>query len=193
MLVKDIALFLIYGNGCELMMNEEYELVFPTKEYRDAWLTYIEELIKFDKKIIPSNLAANNYDTFLSNVILCEKGAIDSKKYVPSKLLFFVNKKQPMNILGIIDIRMEINDIIRDRVGNIGLSIRPSYRKNGYGEIMLKYGLDFLSQIGFSEIIYICSEDNFKSRKLVEKFNVNKTEKFNDGVEGRYRYYVSTK
>ena len=52
--------------------------------------------------------------------------------------------------------------------GHIGYEIRPSRRKQEYGKLILKYGLEQAKAFALERVLLTCDEDNLGSRKIIE-------------------------
>ena len=52
--------------------------------------------------------------------------------------------------------------------GHIGYSIRPSYRRRGYGRRILQLALEKCSDLGMERVLVTCDEDNTASRRIIE-------------------------
>lgn len=74
-------------------------------------------------------------------------------------------------IVGIIKVRPKLNEALSVNGGNLGYSISPSYRGNGYGKLIVQKGLEILKLKGVSKVLVTIYEDNIPSRKSVEKNN----------------------
>ncbi|MCR5390558.1 MAG: GNAT family N-acetyltransferase, partial [Lachnospiraceae bacterium] len=72
------------------------------------------------------------------------------------------------NIVGIIDLRHELNDFLKD-FGNSGYSVRPSERRKGYATEMLKLILKRARQIGMNKIQLSVERSNEASVKTITK------------------------
>ena len=72
------------------------------------------------------------------------------------------------NIVGIIDLRHELNDFLKD-FGNCGYSVRPSKRRKGYATEMLKIILERARQIGMDKIQLSVERSNEPSVKTIIK------------------------
>ncbi|MGL5798182.1 MAG: GNAT family N-acetyltransferase [Cetobacterium sp.] len=71
-------------------------------------------------------------------------------------------------IVGVIKIRAELNENLLINGGNMGYSISPNYRENGYGKLIVKKGLEILKLKKVNKVLITIYEDNIPSRKSVE-------------------------
>ena len=72
-------------------------------------------------------------------------------------------------IVGMIQVRHELNDYLREYGGHIGYSVRPDERKKGYASLMLKEVLPYCRAIGLDRVLITCDADNEGSRKTILK------------------------
>ena len=70
---------------------------------------------------------------------------------------------------GIINIRHELNDFLRQYGGHIGYSVHPACWNQGYATEMLALALQQCDALGLRELLLTCSPDNRASRRVIEK------------------------
>ncbi|MDY0278165.1 MAG: GNAT family N-acetyltransferase [Acholeplasma sp.] len=80
----------------------------------------------------------------------------------------FVLINENNRILGMINIRHELNEYLLSFGGHIGYSVRPSERIKGYAKKQLGLAVDFLRNRGVFEILITCSDTNIASYKTIE-------------------------
>ena len=76
-------------------------------------------------------------------------------------------RKANGQLLGIINIRHELNDFLRTYGGTIGFSVRPEERRRGYATKMLTCALGYCRDLGLREVLLSCHTDNEASRKTI--------------------------
>ena len=91
--------------------------------------------------------------------------------------------------IGEIGIRTILNDYWINKGSQIYYKIRTSKRGNGYGNIMLSFGLKRAKELGFNKIRINCDDNNIPSKKII----INnggiidiKSYKTNDGTSTSY-------
>ena len=70
-------------------------------------------------------------------------------------------------IVGMIDIRLALNDFLKKYGGNIGYSIRPTERRKGYNKINLYLALKFCQENGLKEVLLDCEINNLGSANTI--------------------------
>lgn len=83
---------------------------------------------------------------------------------------FFGIRKTDNKIIGMIDIRHELNEFLLNYGGNIGYGVRPSERKKGYATEMLELALEYCRKIKLEKVLICCNKDNPASRKTILNF-----------------------
>jgi len=96
--------------------------------------------------------------------------------WVVSDTFFAVNKSDN-RIIGIIDIRHNLNnDTLKKYFGHIGYAVRPSERKKGYTTKILKMGLEYAKTLHIEKVMLGCYSDNTASIKTIERCSGKLTE-----------------
>lgn len=114
------------------------------------------------------NIAYEQFTEYLDKNINFSEGIGLDKKYVPQTIYWLIVNDKPV---GIGKLRHYLNDNLKIVGGHIGYSIRPSERKNGYGNLILKEILKEAQKMNIDEVLLTCDEINIPSRKVIEKNN----------------------
>ena len=182
-------------------MEDEIILVKPSLEYKEQAINLIEEVEKFDtdEKTRYSGFSSlqeykDNYEEWLQRIDKYTKREMLPEGRVPANVFFSV-RKSDNKLVGIIDIRHELNDYLYTYGGHIGYSILPSERRKGYAYKQLKLGLEFCKSIGLKRVLITCLDYNIGSSKTIEKAGgilENIVEKKQKGDKFK-RYWISLK
>lgn len=70
-------------------------------------------------------------------------------------------------IVGMIQVRRELNDFLREYAGHIGYSVRPDERQQGIATWMLQNVLPHCRDIGLTRVMVACEPWNVGSRKTI--------------------------
>ena len=143
------------------------KFILPCKEYEQKAIDFIQEFYDYKSEIngtggLDSFLKKSTYSEWLEKVIKDLDIANIPDGRVPAYTYFYVRENDD-KIIGIINIRLALNDFLRKEGGHIGYSVRPSERKKGYGTNMLQSALSFCEVIGLCDIIITCDNNNIAS------------------------------
>jgi len=111
----------------------------------------------------------DSYEQWLQNV----KDNADKKTVGKNWVLtdtYFAMDEDKKRIVGIIDLRYELNDFLKD-IGNCGYSVRPSERRKGYAVEMLRQVVEKAKKYGLTEMYLSVEKDNIPSIKTILKNN----------------------
>ncbi len=152
----------------EQKMNE-LQLVLPKKEHEEMAKEMVAEFNKYNE-MIPGGGGIDefvDYQEWLAYQRLHHSTETVPKGRVPSTVYFLCDNEET-TLVGIIDIRYELNDFLLKEGGHIGYAIRPHERREGYGSYLLELGLEKCLELGIEEVLITCDHDNLASIKIVE-------------------------
>ena len=118
----------------------------PTIERKKDAIDYISEFLKYDSDIngtglLDKYLKEESYENWLIYLSKVQnKDYAYSINFVPNRT-FFLIREEDNKIVGMINIRLELNEKLKNSGGHIGYSIRPTERRKGYNKINLYLGL----------------------------------------------------
>lgn len=147
---------------------EKFYLEQPSLYRKIEAIEYINEFIKYNSAIhgVGSlNKYLDNYESWLEQ-LKNNRERIEIDKLVPSET-FFLIRENDNKIIGMIDIRLALNDFLKKYGGNIGYSIRPTERRKGYNKINLYLALKFCQEKGLKEVLLDCDYDNLGSANTI--------------------------
>ncbi len=140
------------------------ELILPTKEYRNSYEAYIEELGDEERYPFPMDFDYSDFEKMLAKISDFSKGENLPSGYVQSSTLWLVDAG---NLIGVTNIRHRLNKEIEHCGGHIGLGIRPSYRGKGYGRKLMSLSIAKLNELGVDSIHIHCYKGNLASAKAI--------------------------
>lgn len=148
---------------------EKFKLVVPTLEYKDQAIEYINEFYENNSDINGVgglNRYLDNYEGWLQKLEE-DRNRIPDEEKVPAETFFFV-RESDNRIIGMINIRLVLNERLRNSSGNIGYSIRPSERRKGYNKINLYLALLECKKHEMKQVMLDCDKDNLGSAKTIQ-------------------------
>lgn len=120
---------------------------------------------------------------------------IPDESRVPAREFFFV-RESDRRIVGLINIRIALNERLRAYGGHIGYSIRPSERGKGYNKINLYLGLKICNQYGIETVLMDADLENPASWKTMEALGGVRVREYFDDVQAHCMvvdYEIDTK
>lgn len=149
---------------------EELYLIEPSKEYKESFEKMVKDYEKNGEEEYYNmhKVGLDDFEAYVDKLLNNAKGINLPKDRVASSTYWLVNKNK--EIVGCIRIRKELNsEILRNIIGHIGYDISPSNRRRGYGELILKLGIEEAKKMNVIPLLITCKEDNYLSRKVIEK------------------------
>ena len=94
------------------------------------------------------------------------KSAIDNG-WVPSSVSL-VYRLDDNKLVGILDMRHELNEVLLDIGGHIGYSVRKSERLKGYGTHILNTAKEGAKELQIEQLLVTCDARNIASKKVIQ-------------------------
>ena len=148
---------------------EKLKHVIPSKEYEEKAIDYINEFKEYGSQINGTGSLdryLDNYDGWLEHLEEV-RNTIPNEEKVPAETFFLVRENDD-KIVGMINIRLVLNEHLKEQGGHIGYSIRPTERRKGYNKVNLYLGLLFCQEHGIDEVLLDCDKDNLGSAKTMQ-------------------------
>ncbi len=173
------------------MLYEEIRLVKPTLELKDQALAYRQEHFDFGEQIINGS---ELFDQIASYKEWFEKVTANAstKTVDPNWVLtdtFFAVRASDHKIVGIADLRYQLNDFLKD-FGNCGYSVRPSERRKGYATEILRQICLAAKKHGLKQLQLSVETDNAASIRAIEKNGGKYFRSFTYENEEAYVYLI---
>lgn len=150
-------------------MLDKLSLVYPSMEYKEAAIDYINEHLEYSSPINGVgglNRYLSDYEGWLEKLDE-DKNIKPNEERVPS-LSYFLVRESDNKIIGMINIRLCLNESLRKCGGHIGYGIRPSERRKGYNKINLYLALKVCQSYGIKEVYLDCDKSNLGSAKSMQ-------------------------
>lgn len=147
---------------------EKLKQVRPSMEYKEQAIEYIYEFYKYHSKINGVgglHRYLDNYEEWLKKLDE-DRNIIPNEEKVPEET-FFLIRECDNKLVGMINIRLALNERIQKTYGHIGYSIRPTEREKGYNKINLYLGLKCCKEHEIEEVLMACDKDNCASAKTI--------------------------
>jgi predicted acetyltransferase len=165
-------------------------LVEPSLTYKEPCLDAVREFHAADEYSIDAEQLGMIFEDLIARLEVTKDPANVPPGELPYEDFWLMEGDQ---WIGKLTLRTTINAKYLHAGGHIGYEIRPSKRRQGYGTILLRMGLELAREHGLHRVLLTCDETNLGSRKIIEK-NGGQLENSVE-VEGqivrKMRYWIS--
>lgn len=164
----------------------------PSLARKDEAIEYIREHYEHNSRINGSGGLDRYIDDYEGWLQKLEDYKQPSEDRVPA-LTYFLVRESDNKIIGMANIRLYLNDRLREEGGHIGYGIRPSERRKGYNKINLYRALEVCQEQGIEEVILDCDKENLgSSRTMIALGGIKQGERMHkDVVVERYTINAS--
>ena len=161
---------------------EKFYFEVPSSRRENDAIDFINEFTKYNSNINGTGGLQRYLDDYSGWLLKLEGdyNRVPDDEKVPARTYFLVRENDD-RIVGMINIRLSLNDYLRKFGGNIGYSIRPTERGKGYNKINLYLGLCVCHDYGIDKVLMDADKDNPASWKTMEALGgVNIREYYDD-------------
>jgi predicted acetyltransferase len=144
------------------------ELIVPTREYEKQILNYKKEFeINGDDMDGTAGLKnAHSIDGWFCALLDNSKKETVREGLVPAST-YLALRTMDQKLIGMIDIRHELNDFLFNFGGHIGYSVRKCERRKGYAKEMLRLALEECKKRNLIKVLITCDKENIASSKTI--------------------------
>ena len=145
------------------------KLIEPTIEY-DAQIQAYRNAFSPEMPMDGSGdlRSCDSVKVWLDHIALYKNPATVPSDKVPATQYIYV-REEDQKVVGVIQIRHELNDLLAAWGGHIGYSVAPSERRRGYATEMLGLALGKCKELGIKKALITCYPENEGSRKTILK------------------------
>lgn len=154
------------------MIESRLYLKFPGIEDKEAVMDFKREFLEeFKEPSIPGSGCLARVDTYeewleVVNKELspetCGESRVPATQYLAYKI-------EDNKLVGIIQIRHELNDFLLQFGGHIGGSIRPTERRKGYSVEQIELAMEKCKELGIDKVLITCKQSNIASSKSIQR------------------------
>ncbi len=143
--------------------DEEDVMKFKTEYQEDVKLNGTE--ISGEAALVRDDM---NFEEWLERQKLYSKRETLKPGYVLGTH-FLTIRKSDNKVVGMVNVRWELNEQLLFHGGHIGDCVRPSERNKGYGTKQIALALEMFKQKGEKRVLITCKDYNIASAKTIEK------------------------
>lgn len=177
-------------------MDEELKLIFPSEEYREQVMDYLQEHYDNNEYMLNGDGGLDSlkdFDKWLEKIRNDISEETVSSNRVPATEYLSI-RKSDNKLIGMVQIRHKLNESLLNTGGHIGDGIRPSERNKGYGTIMIRLALIKAKELGINRVLMTCNKDNIASAKtIIKNGGVLENEVKLENNKILQRYWISLK
>lgn len=142
-------------------------LIKPDIKYKESFIQAMKEDEKEGSKDLELSRRIldleRDFESYLRGLQDQEKGTYLKSGKVPATTYWLIDNDE---YVGKVRIRHKLS---KSSLSHIGYDIRPTKRKLGYGNEILKLALPKAKELGIDKATIICDSTNIGSRKIIEK------------------------
>lgn len=161
---------------------EKFYFEEPNINRKEEAIEYINEFYEYKSDINGTGglqRYLDDYEGWLDK-LQQDYTRIANEEKVPARTYFLI-RSNDNRIVGMINIRLALNEKLKKYGGHIGYSIRPTERGKGYNKINLYLGLKVCQKYGIDKVLMDADKDNPASWKTMEALGgINVREFFDD-------------
>ena len=143
------------------------DIVKPAAGHVDMAVHFVEQ---FDGEIpgATDQAAAIHNNAYYQWLIVTDWHSNIMHTPIPCSYFFILDDKK-LNIIGIACVRSAFRGNQLKTLGNITLSLAPSYRGKGIGTEVCNAFIERYRDLGYPHFYLSCDEDNIAAQKVIEK------------------------
>lgn len=169
---------------------EKFYFERPSIERKNEVIEYINEFVEYKSNINGSGsldkiLEGYTFEQALERCLNMENSKYAKKVGRCAGKTFLFVRESDNKIVGMINIRWNLNEAMLQFGGHIGYGIRPTERRKGYNKINLYLGMVEAEKIGLDKVMLSCDVSNIGSDKTLKALggNLERTEiDLSDGI-----------
>ena len=152
-------------------MGEQLYLTKPSVNLKEEYLSFYKEWIESGETIVPWVIEKDpsNFEEMVQFLMDNEKGINLPDGWVPDSTYWLLNNEK--RIIGAVNIRHQLTEVLFNSGGHIGYGIRPSERRKGYATKLLSLSLEKAKELGIKKVLVVCDKTNVGSLKVITNNN----------------------
>ncbi|MBT3199331.1 MAG: GNAT family N-acetyltransferase [Phycisphaerales bacterium] len=150
-------------------MSDELKLIEPSAEFEASYRSYVDESRAADELLVPWVLGydVEDFPAFLERLSDAAVGKNVPDIFVAHSTYWTIDSTG--QVVGVVNLRHELNESLLLDGGHIGYSIRPSLRGRGLATRQLALAVQAAADRGIGRVLVICQRDNQASAEVIRK------------------------
>lgn len=144
--------------------HNQVQLVLPGAEYEQSYHEYIEELGDEERYPFPLDFDHLDFAALLAKLERFRQGIDLPDGFVPATTYWLVDGCE---LVGVSNLRHNLNERIRYAGGHIGLGIRPARRGKALGSMLMELTLEKAAERGINPVHIHCHKHNEPSARMI--------------------------
>lgn len=149
-------------------MNEELKFRLPTAEDAAEYTSYRQAFLDAGSSMDgtgPMRRTADPMEWLAINAQYADPATVPEGKVQSTQ--FVCERVSDGRIVGMLQVRLALNDYLLHFGGHLGYSVRPDERRKGYASWMLVQGLNYCRSMGLRKVLITCLDTNEASRRTI--------------------------
>ncbi len=139
-------------------------LILPCAEYEQSYRGYIHELGDDERYPFPLDFDHEDFAALLKRLSDYSEGVGLPEGFVASSTFWLVDGSE---LLGVSNLRHELNETLREHGGHIGLGVRPAAQGRGLGKHLLALTIQEARSRGIDDVHVHCHKGNHASAGMI--------------------------
>lgn len=145
------------------------KLIKPSVNYKDQVMAYRREFLESGDNLSGTSYLEDYEDYSEWLQFIQDNEDTETKHTEITASVYLAIRESDNKLIGISNIRHDLNDYLLNYGGHIGYSVRRDERHKGYATEMLKQILEECKNIGLSKVLITCDKTNVISAKIITK------------------------
>ena len=169
------------------------KLILPDPSWKEAVVEFKQEYLDAGSAMDgTAGLSSKEVDEWLLQIVRDSDWKTVTPGLVPASTYMSI-REDDGKLIGMVNIRHELNEGLLLHGGHIGYSIRPTERRKGYAKEQLALALEKCKELGIDKALATCDKNNIGSAKIILANGGVLENEIPDGDRITQRYWITVK